>query len=234
MSERHFALAELQRIVANMIRFGIITDSDPATARVKVSVGGLSSDWMPWQARRAGSTKTWSEPSNGEQVLVLSPFGDLAQAVALPAFYQDSEPAPASSQAIDKVAFADGSSVTYDADNNTLTVDVGTGNVIVNSGAATVNTETAKINAQQTVKVTAGLSITFDTPQATFTGKVNIDGLLSFAGGITGSGGNGAQFNCSINSTGGISASTSLKVNNIEVLGHDHTDPQGGNVGPMQ
>lgn len=80
-----YALAETERLLANLIRVGTVAALDVAAARVTVDVGGLTTDWLPWIAGRAGATRTWSAPRPGEQVLVLVPYGDLAQAVVLPA-----------------------------------------------------------------------------------------------------------------------------------------------------
>ena len=44
--------------------------------------------WLPWLTARAGTVITWSALSLGEQVLLLAPTGDLAQAFVLPAVYQ--------------------------------------------------------------------------------------------------------------------------------------------------
>ena len=44
--------------------------------------------WLPWLTARAGTVLTWSAPSLGEQVLLLAPTGDLAQAFVLPAVYR--------------------------------------------------------------------------------------------------------------------------------------------------
>ena len=84
-----YHIAELDRLLANIIRLGTVAELDEHAARVTVDVGGLITDWLPWLTARAGATRTWSAPRPGEQVVVLSPYGDLSQAVALPAVYQD-------------------------------------------------------------------------------------------------------------------------------------------------
>lgn len=86
----------------------------------------------------------------------------------------------------------------------------------------------------QTATIEATTSLTVTSPLSKFDGNVTVTGLLTGQGGIAMTGGSGAQFDCNINSTGGISASTSLKVNGIEVLGHDHTGDSGGTTGPMK
>ncbi|MDT9046520.1 phage baseplate assembly protein V, partial [Escherichia coli] len=122
-----FDLGELGRTQANMIRYGVVTELDEANARVKCSTGGLDTDWLPWIAGRAGATRKWSAPRPGEQVVVISPYGDPAQAFVLPGLYQDAFPAPANSKDKETTVYPDGSTVEHDsaAKSYTYTVPAG-------------------------------------------------------------------------------------------------------------
>lgn len=53
-----FETAELQRQTSNNIRIGKISEVDYPNARVKVSIGELSTDWLPWVTLRAGGDIT--------------------------------------------------------------------------------------------------------------------------------------------------------------------------------
>lgn len=213
-----WAQAETERILANMIRVGTIAQLDEANARVKVSVGGLSTDWLPWITARAGATRTWSAPRPGEQVLVLAPYGDPAQAVALPAIYQDSYPAPSGTKDAERVVFPDGSTVDYNSASNTLAVTVGgAGKVVVNCKEATINAET---------------SVTLNTPQTTCKGKLTVEGLLTYLAGMNGSTGSGASASIS----GNVDFSGGSLTHNGKSIGSTHThsgvQPGGGTSGP--
>jgi phage baseplate assembly protein V len=48
-----------------------------------------------WIERRAGRTRTWSPPSQGEQVVLLCPGGEIGAAVALRGLFSSACPAPA-------------------------------------------------------------------------------------------------------------------------------------------
>lgn len=48
-----YALAETERLLANLIRVGTVAALDAAAARVTVDVGGLTTDWLPWITGRA-------------------------------------------------------------------------------------------------------------------------------------------------------------------------------------
>lgn len=215
-----FDISELQRLLANLIRIGKIAQVDIENARVKVSAGGLTTEWLPWTAGRAGSTRKWSAPSVGEQAVLLSPFGDSAQGVVISGIYQDNHPAPASSGADETTVFSDGTTVNYNSESNTLTVTVaGAGNVNVNCKTATVNADT---------------NVTLDTPSTHVTGAMTVDGPLTYKGGLTGSGGSGASLTGNMSIMGDISNSGELTNNSKNVgSGHVHSGVQsgGGNTG---
>lgn len=177
--------AEIERQLSNLIRIGIVAELDEANARVKMDVGGLITDWIPFQAARAGATRTWSAPRPGEQMMVFSPYGDTGQAVAGIPLYQEDHPAPASSKDQETTVYPDGSTVDYNSATNTLTVTVaGDAKVIINCKEAVVNTDTAAINASE--------SVTLNTPDTNVKGKLTVDGLFTYKAGLVGSGGAGA------------------------------------------
>jgi len=207
-----WAQAEIERILANLIRIGVVAELDDAKARVKVRTGGLVTDWLPWLTHRAGATRSWSAPRPGEQVLVLSPYGDLAQAVALPAIYQDAHPAPSTTQDEERVVFPDGSVVTYDSASNTLQIDVaGAAKVIVNCKEATVN---------------AATKVTLNTPETYCTGNLTVQKALN----VQGNGVGGAVATI----TGNMAITGSSLTHNGKDIGSTHThggvQPGGGST----
>lgn len=229
--------SEHERIMAGMIRYGVITGldlSDATAPRCKVSTGGLDSEWLPWLTLRAGKTKTWSAPDIGEQGLVISQSGDPSQGVVLVGLFSSGFPAPVTDPNKDHTVFPDGTTVEHDSGSNTYAVTVaGTGNWIVNckhatvnaDDDATVNTKAATINADDsatvntaTATVKASTSVMVDTPTATFTGIVNVaqalnvGGLFTFTAGMAGSGtgpgGKTAQMNGDMEVINGHSITT--------------------------
>lgn len=163
-------LADLARRVANMIRVGRIAVVDHVAQRVRVDSAEMLTTWLPWQTHRAGATRTWSPPTVGEQVMILSPSGDLAAGIVIPALYCDDHPAPDLSPTTHLVEFADGARISYDTATRALDI----------TGVATV-------------RVVSAESITLDTPQATFTGGVTVEGVLAYQSGLRGTGGAGAS-----------------------------------------
>lgn len=125
-----YEISEMQRMQANMIRIGSVSALDAANARIKVNVAGLTTDWLPWLVSRAGATRTWSAPRPGEQVVVLAPYGDMAQGVVLPSIYQDDHPAPAASQDVESVVYPDGAKQEHNSASSEYLLDVPAGGKI--------------------------------------------------------------------------------------------------------
>jgi phage baseplate assembly protein V len=141
---------DILRQLTNLIRFGTV--HTVAGKRVQVKIGGLLTRPIPWIAPRAGMTKSWSPPDIGEQVMVVSPNGDLGAAVAIGSLFCDAYDAPAEANADTVVmAFRDGAVVLYDQ-------------------AAHVLKATLPADGRVAVTAPGGM---------TLTGNVTIDGELS-------------------------------------------------------
>ena len=89
-------IADLRRRVNNLIRIGRVSEVDYATAKARVQIGKLTTDFLPWLTP---STALWIPLKKDEQVLVLSPNGDLQAGIILPALYYQSMAAPSSDEA---------------------------------------------------------------------------------------------------------------------------------------
>lgn len=86
---------ETGRRLENVVRRGTIAHVDLKAARVRVTTGQNTTDWLPWLALRAGGIdggRHWHPPVVGEQVLLLSQGGDLAQGIALLGLYSNAMP----------------------------------------------------------------------------------------------------------------------------------------------
>lgn len=150
-------LAELLRLLNNLIRLGTVAEVDHAAARVRVRSGDNFTDWLPWLSLRAGSTRDWDPPSTGEQVLLLSPAGDLAQAIVLAGIYSAANPPPAASADLWRRTFPDGTAITYDHAASRLTLNA--------VGAVKLDIEgDATVTVGGTAAITAGAAATIDAP----------------------------------------------------------------------
>jgi phage baseplate assembly protein V len=209
-----YAVAELDRRLANLVRIGTIAAIDLAASPpvVRVDLGDVVTDWLPWLTTRAGGVRHWSPPDLNEQVMLLAPSGELAQAVVLPGVFCDAFPANGTAQLLDRTTYPDGSVVEYDAAAHKLTVSVGTGSVVVNCATATVNAST---------------SVKLDTPETICTGNLTVQKKLTYQGGMAGSnsqGGATAVISGGLTLTGG-----DITADGIGLKSHRHT-AQGSNA----
>lgn len=139
--------ADIDRRLENLLMLGTVASVDLQAARCRVQAGEIVTAPLPWLVARAGDARTWWAPSAGEQVLILSPGGDPARGVVLPALYSDAIPAPADAAKLDHVEYPDGAVVEYDAEAHKL-------KATLPSGA------TAELVADGGVHVTGDVTIT--------------------------------------------------------------------------
>lgn len=130
-------IADLYRLVNNLIRIGTIVEVDHQKARARVKTGGNTTGWQKWVTLRAGTTTEWSPPTVGEQVVLLSPGGDLAQAVILVGLFTSN--APSQSPDEHKRVYPDGGMFIYDHKKKELLVDIPSKVNIIVAKDATIN-----------------------------------------------------------------------------------------------
>ena len=130
-------IADLYRLVNNLIRIGTIVEVDHQKARARVKTGGNTTGWQKWVTLRAGTTTEWNPPTVGEQVVLLSPGGDLAQAVILVGLFTSN--APSQSPDEHKRVYPDGGMFIYDHNKKELLVDIPSKVNIIVAKDATMN-----------------------------------------------------------------------------------------------
>ena len=130
-------LAALARLLENLIRFGVIAAVQMEPPRVQVTTGKLSTAWLPWLALRAGSDREWDPPTVGEQVILLSPSGQLANGIVVTGVFSDHIPANGNRADLHRRTYSDGTVIEYDSvahHLNATLVDGGTTNLISTGG----------------------------------------------------------------------------------------------------
>lgn len=126
-------LANLARLLENLIRLGTIAAVQMAPPRVKVTTGTLTTAWLPWLTPRAGADREWNPPTVGEQVLLLSPSGQLANGVALAGLFSDLIPANGERAALHRSTYRDGAVIEYDSAAHKLTASI-PGDISITAG----------------------------------------------------------------------------------------------------
>ena len=202
-------LSEIQRLLRNLIRVGVVTNVNTKDALCRVQTGDMTTDWLNWLTRRAGRSRDWWAPSIGEQVLILSIGGELDTAFVLPGIYSDENPAPSASADALHISFPDGAVIEYEPENGALTV----------SGI-----KTADITASESLTATvplvlvkAATRITLDSPEVVCTNKL-ITGTLEVQ--------QGGEMRGNIQHSGG-----SLSSNGKVLHTHKHPGDSGGTTG---
>ncbi len=109
------SLAELARLIENLVRFGTIAEVQHKPPRVRVRTGELLTTWLPWLALRTGADREWDPPTVNEQVILLSPSGQLANGVAITGLFSDLIPANGDRPGLHRRTYADGAVVEYDS-----------------------------------------------------------------------------------------------------------------------
>ncbi len=124
MLENNFAISELQRKMANIVRIGVVKEIDYEKAKVRVKIGDIVTDYLPWITSKAGKDRDWSPPDIDEQVVILSPLGELSLGVVLAGIYQQKYSAPENSEMINSLVFQDGTRLLYDKEKHHLEIEV--------------------------------------------------------------------------------------------------------------
>ena len=147
--------ADVQQRLAKLINIGTVAEADYENARVKVTIGEWTTTWLPWITTRASNDLSWWALEVGEQVMVLSPSGDIAQGVVLGSIFQQSQQSEVNaiqgtpSQNIHRIKYQDGTVIEYDRENHLLKADVkGDVHLLVESNLTAEVTGNADVNVE--------------------------------------------------------------------------------------
>ncbi|WP_239878257.1 phage baseplate assembly protein V [Laribacter hongkongensis] len=211
--------ADLSRRLESLIRPGTIAGVDLARARVRVTSGGLTTDWLPWFAARAGTTRDWNPPTVGEQCVVLAPSGDPATGFVLVGLFSGAHPAPSRSGDEHLCVYPDGARITYNHATGALSA---------------TGIKTAVVNAAE--------KFTIDCPENEITGNLLVkgattsEGLLTFKSGMSGECGDGGETTIDgpIKHNGKLTNTGEVSSNGIVLSKHIHPGDSGGTTGAPQ
>ncbi|WP_143706184.1 phage baseplate assembly protein V, partial [Yersinia enterocolitica] len=187
-------------------RIGTVAEVDLDQALCRVATGDNITGWLNWLTLRAGQSRSWWAPSEGEQVLILSLGGELDTAFVLPGIFSDDFPPPSASADGLYLAFPDGATLHYEPESGELQAD---------------GVKTAVINASESINATAptitcaaSVKILLDTPEVECTQNLTTATLNVKSGG---------KMSGNIEHSGGKFSS-----NGVVVDDHDHGGVQRG------
>ena len=156
-TSKGFMSAEINRRLDNIIRFGTIAEVDYATAHARVKSGQILTDFLPFVTLRAGTTKTWSPPTTGEQCVILAASGEFTTACVLVGLYTQNS--PSQSPDVHMIQFADGATIEYNQATGRLNI---------------VGIKSAFINASNQIEIFC--------PMVKIKGDVKIEGSVTSTG----------------------------------------------------
>ena len=230
------------------MRPGTVLEADYAKARIRVSLGRNKTAWLPWLTTRAGQDRTGHPPGVGEQVLVISPSGELAQGYVMPGgIYKNDFPANGDSDSVSRTTYGDGAVIEYDRSahsyaatipaGGTATVSVGTkAKAIVQDGNITLqygdNSKVFLEEADLTLSFggSGGASIKLENGKITLSvgGKsiVLSSSGIATTGDITQTGKITASSD--VASSGKITATGDVKAGTISLMTHVHAGVMSG------
>lgn len=87
-------LSEQQRRLNNLATIGTVFAVNPDDQTMRLDVGDNQTDWLPIPAIFAGKVSVWRCPSIGEQFLLISPSGELANAIPVLSLYCNQHTSP--------------------------------------------------------------------------------------------------------------------------------------------
>lgn len=176
---------ELHRQLANIAREGRVEQVRTGSpARCRVRTGELLTTWVRWLSLASGGTQQtrhWRAPAVGEPCLLISPGGDLAQAVALVGLISEDMPQASEAGNVERHEFSATDHWEHNRTANTLVFDI--------AQAITLRVGASKLHITPGGTTLETPEYTVDSPKSQFTGAVSVAGLLTYQSGISGSAG---------------------------------------------
>lgn len=130
----------LERLMRGAFRQGTVAEVDPGAGTVRLKFGEnehgeFLSAPIPY-AQTAGAVKFHNPPSEGQQMMAMSPGGDLRQAVAMPLGFSEGNASPSGAGDQHVMTFG---AVTITMAGDSLVIQVGSSTVTIGSGAVSIN-----------------------------------------------------------------------------------------------
>lgn len=162
--------AELNRRLDNLVRLGVIEETDftrdPVQPRVRVRTGGILTTWIPVATLRANTDSEHDPIQKGEHVILLAPSGELTQAVVIGKLFSTDYPSPDTSATNHRRKYRDGCVIEYNSETHHLNATLPDGGTV-------------------SLTATGGITITGDI---TLTGDLTQQGSQTVSGDVVASG----------------------------------------------
>jgi phage baseplate assembly protein V len=174
-------LAELKRLINNIVCFGTIsqTKSSAGQALARVKVMDRETDFLPVVSFSNSFKKHFIPVRVGEQVVMFSPFGEASGGFIIRSIFNKSAKEPIlANEHTEVMEYEDGTVITYDTKAKELKINASDKITIICKGATVI---------ADSVDITATTSNTGDV---TINGNLTVAGDVSSSGNISDSAGN--------------------------------------------
>ncbi|MDV7553086.1 phage baseplate assembly protein V [Acinetobacter baumannii] len=202
--------ADINRRLENLIRFGTIKTVNPSKPipLVTVDLDDIVTPEIRFFNARSGDDSTWDPPSLDEEVMVISPCGEIGPtSVVFYGLYNNDHPAPSDDLNKKIRVFADGCVIAYDISAHQLSA------ILPSGGKAIVTAD-------------GGITVNGNT---TINGNLQVNGSTAMTGNNTVGGSQLVQG--SSHSTGAFSTEADVKAGSISLKEHKHPGDSGGTTG---
>jgi len=144
-----FTQTEHDRLISDIICLGVIEEVDHAARRLRVRSKTLTA-WLPWPAEMGRNYRRWRPLRAGQQVILASPSGDLAQGLIVGMLYTETLPAPSADPDIDLIEFINGARLQHNVASGDMALTC-KGNLSMDvTGTLTLNAATHHITGPVT------------------------------------------------------------------------------------
>ncbi|HCA5293422.1 phage baseplate assembly protein V [Acinetobacter baumannii] len=202
--------ADINRRLENLIRFGTIKTVNPSKPipLVTVDLDDIVTPEIRFFNVRSGNDSSWDPPSLNEEVMVISPCGEIGPtSVVFYGLYNNEHPAPSNDLNQKIRVFSDGCVIAYDIFAHELSA------ILPSGGKAIVTAD-------------GGITVNGDT---TINGNLQINGSTAMTG--NNSVGGSQLVQGSSHSTGAFSTEADVKAGSISLKAHKHPGDSGGTTG---
>ena len=184
-----------ERTLGDVVRYGVVREVTYDPPRVTVAVGDLLTHPIPWGAVTWGALRLWAPPSEGQQVVLICPEGDIAAAHIGHSLAQDAMPLAGPKDGRFRLEHDDGFAFEYDPGAKLLRLAPADGGAtriegpLTVAGALTVEqtlTVEQAITGQYGLKLTGDATVSGDVKAGTVSLKGHIHTGVQTGGGLSG------------------------------------------------
>lgn len=128
-----FTIAEMQRLLQNLIGIGTVADVDHETQKVRLKDGDMTTNWLDWPAEYGRNYVRWRPIHKGQQFIYVAESGDPSQAKIIGEIYTQAIQPPTTDPDVDITQYNNGAFIRHNIKTNELALH-SVGDLILTAG----------------------------------------------------------------------------------------------------